>query len=36
MDSLLRRHEYGFLELVDPPSEDELIEYYAHKYYQSE
>lgn len=36
MDKRLRRHEYGFLELVSPPSEDELTEYYAQKYYQSE
>ena len=36
MDKRLRRHEYGFLELVDPPSEDQLTEYYAQKYYQSE
>ena len=36
MDKRLCRHEYGFLELVDPPTEDQLTEYYAQKYYQSE
>ncbi|MBF9032826.1 methyltransferase domain-containing protein [Rhodobacterales bacterium HKCCE2091] len=36
MDKRLRRHEYGFLELVDPPSDAELADYYANKYYQSE
>lgn len=36
MDRRLQRHEYGFLELVTPPDEDELTKYYADKYYQSE
>lgn len=36
MDRRLRRHEYGFLELVDPPTEEQLTQYYAGKYYQSE
>ncbi|WP_218940102.1 class I SAM-dependent methyltransferase [Denitrobaculum tricleocarpae] len=36
MDRRLQRHEYGFLELVKPPNEDELTKYYADKYYQSE
>lgn len=36
MDDRLRRHEYGFLELVSPPDDETLKTYYAQKYYQSE
>lgn len=36
MEPRLRRHEYGFLELVDRPSEDELAQYYAQTYFQTE
>jgi len=32
----LRRHELGFLELVDKPSPEELSSYYETKYYQDE
>jgi len=35
-DPRLRYHELGFLEVVDPPSEEELSRYYAERYYQSE
>lgn len=36
MDSRLRFHELGFLELSDKPSQEELVNYYASKYYQNE
>jgi len=32
----LRRHPFGFLEVVDRPSEDELAKYYAQTYFQTE
>lgn len=35
-DARLRRHELGFLELVVKPTSEQLSEYYADKYYQSE
>lgn len=35
-DPRLRYHELGFLEVIDPPSEEELSRYYAERYYQSE
>jgi len=36
MDGRLRRHNYGFLEVVSPPDVSELTEYYKAKYYQAE
>jgi len=36
MDARLRRHELGFLEVIDRPSPEELRDYYAKTYYQSE
>ena len=35
-DPRLRRHELGFLEVVDRPNADELAAYYADTYYQTE
>jgi 2-polyprenyl-3-methyl-5-hydroxy-6-metoxy-1,4-benzoquinol methylase len=35
-DPRLRRHELGFLEVVDKPSPEVLAAYYAHTYYQTE
>lgn len=35
-DPRLRYNELGFLEVIDPPSEEELSRYYAERYYQSE
>lgn len=35
-DPRLRRHEFGFLEVVDKPSPDELKAYYHERYYQTE
>lgn len=35
-DPRLRRHALGFLEVIDRPSPEELSEYYARTYYQSE
>lgn len=34
-DAAVRRNEYGFYELVDKPTPEELRQYYADKYYQS-
>lgn len=36
MDERLRRHELGFLELVNKPTKEELEDYYAKSYYQNE
>ena len=36
MDSRLKLHPHGFLEVVDRPTPDELREYYARSYYQNE
>jgi SAM-dependent methyltransferase len=33
-DPRLRRHELGFLEVADPPTADELREFYQQNYYQ--
>lgn len=35
-DPRLRRHPLGFLEVVDRPTPDELSDYYAKQYYQTE
>lgn len=35
-DPRLRRHDLGFLELADKPSQEELLNYYQNKYYQNE
>src|SRR3546814_2738841 len=35
-DPRLRRHPLGFLEVVDRPSPEELSDYYARTYYQTE
>ena len=35
-DPRLKRHELGFLELVNKPSQEELDAYYANNYYQNE
>lgn len=36
MDARVRRHELGFLELVNKPNKQELADYYAKNYYQNE
>lgn len=36
IDTRLRRHSYGFLELAEKPDAATLAKYYAEKYYQSE
>lgn len=36
VDSRLKRHKYGFLEVSNPPSSTELSDYYANNYYQNE
>lgn len=36
MDKRLRRNKIGFLEVLERPTADELSDYYANKYYQSE
>src|SRR3546814_10649206 len=35
-DPRLKRHDLGFLEVVDKPTSEELKAYYAHRYYQTE
>lgn len=35
-DPRLQRHPFGFFEVIDKPSKQELAKYYADKYYQSE
>lgn len=35
-DSRLRYHDLGFLEVIDPPTLEELKTYYAESYYQTE
>lgn len=35
-DPRLRRHELGFLELVNKPTKEELLSYYQNQYYQNE
>lgn len=34
MDQRLKRHQFGFWEIVEKPTSDELQQYYADKYYQ--
>ena len=36
IDPRLRRHELGFLELVNKPTKEELLSYYENNYYQNE
>jgi len=36
IDSRLCRHPLGFLHLINPPSQEELSQYYAQTYYQTE
>ncbi len=34
MKAQLQKHEWGFYEVIEKPSFDELQKYYAEKYYQ--